>query len=121
MGKRAAEVEMFVGDMSSIPREDTAFYAKRRTASHDNGTGTNSSQSSMRAKTPVHLSGTSHHQRTVWANLCQISSQSAPGVDGQTVTDAKESLRNGLRLCCNRFIGRDTERRIFDACISRSP
>lgn len=35
MGKRAAEVELFVGNMSSIQREDTAFYAKRRTASHD--------------------------------------------------------------------------------------
>ena len=42
MGKRAAEVELFVGNMSSIQREDSAFYAKRRTASHDNGTRTNS-------------------------------------------------------------------------------
>ena len=47
MGKRAAEVELFVGNMSSIQREDTAFYAKRRTASHDNRTRTNSSQSSV--------------------------------------------------------------------------
>jgi hypothetical protein len=38
MGKRAAEVELFVGNMSSIQREDSAFYAKRRTASHDNRT-----------------------------------------------------------------------------------
>jgi hypothetical protein len=29
MGKRAAEVELFVGNMSSIQREETAFYAKR--------------------------------------------------------------------------------------------
>ena len=47
MGKRAAEVELFVGNMSSIQREDSAFYAKRRTASHDNETRTNSSQSSV--------------------------------------------------------------------------
>ena len=43
MGKRAAEVELFVGNMSFTQREDTAFYAKRRTASHDNRTRTNSS------------------------------------------------------------------------------
>src|ERR1022692_5278164 len=41
MGKRAAEVELFVGNMSSIQREDSAFYAKRRSASHDNRTRTN--------------------------------------------------------------------------------
>ena len=47
MGKRAAEVELFVGNMSSIQREDTAFYAKGRTASHDNRTRTNSGQSRL--------------------------------------------------------------------------
>jgi hypothetical protein len=30
MGKRAAEVELFVGNMSSIQREDSAFYAKEK-------------------------------------------------------------------------------------------
>jgi hypothetical protein len=44
MGKRPAEVESFVGNMGSIQREETAFYAKRRTASHGNGTRTNSSE-----------------------------------------------------------------------------
>src|SRR5580658_2651169 len=44
MGKRAADVELFEGNMSSIQREDSAFYTKRRTASHDNRTRTNSSQ-----------------------------------------------------------------------------
>lgn len=44
MGKRPAESELFVGNMSSIQREDTAFYAKRRTASHGNRTRTNSSK-----------------------------------------------------------------------------
>jgi RNA-directed DNA polymerase len=32
----------------------------------------------------------------VWTNLCQISSQSAPGVDGQTVTDVKESFEEWI-------------------------
>ena len=43
MGKRPAEVESFVGHMGSIQWEGTAFYAKRRNASHGNGTRTNSS------------------------------------------------------------------------------
>jgi hypothetical protein len=38
MGKRPAEVETFMGTMSSIQREDTVFYAKRRETSHDNRT-----------------------------------------------------------------------------------
>jgi hypothetical protein len=47
MGKRAAEDELFVGNMSSIQRADSDFYAKRRTTSHDNRTRTNNSQSSV--------------------------------------------------------------------------
>jgi len=47
MGKRSAEVEQFEGDMGSIQREDSGFYAKRRIANHDNGTRTNSSESSV--------------------------------------------------------------------------
>ncbi len=42
---RAVERDSFEGNMSSIQREDTAFYAKRRSASHGNGTRTNSSES----------------------------------------------------------------------------
>ena len=37
MGKRPAEVESFVGNMGSIQREDTGFYAKRRTATMATG------------------------------------------------------------------------------------
>ena len=44
MGKRPAESELFVGNMGSIQREDTAFYSKRRSASHENETRTNSSK-----------------------------------------------------------------------------
>lgn len=47
MGKRSAEVEWFEGNMGSIQREDTAFYVKRRIASHGNRTRTNSSESSV--------------------------------------------------------------------------
>jgi hypothetical protein len=44
MGKRPAEIEPFVGNMGSIQWEDTAFYATRRSASHDNGTRADSSE-----------------------------------------------------------------------------
>ena len=47
MGKRPAEVESFAGNMGSIRREDSAFYAKRRNANHGNRTRTNSSESSV--------------------------------------------------------------------------
>ena len=35
-----------------------------------------------------------HHitRERVWTNLCQIPKRSAPGVDGQTVTEAKETF-----------------------------
>ena len=46
MGKRPAEVDLFLGNMSSIQGEDSALYSKRGTASHGNETGTNSSESS---------------------------------------------------------------------------
>jgi hypothetical protein len=32
----------------------------------------------------------------VWQNLCQIPSKSAPGVDGQTVVEAKESFKEWI-------------------------
>jgi hypothetical protein len=59
MGKRPAEVESFVGNMGSIQWEDTVFYAKRRIASHGNGTRTNSSKGSVRAKPSFHVFGAS--------------------------------------------------------------
>ena len=62
MGKRPAEVESFVGNMGSMQGEDTGFYAKRRTTSHGNGTRTNSSTSSVRAKSPLYVVGASHHE-----------------------------------------------------------
>jgi hypothetical protein len=46
MGKRPAEVDSFLGNMSSMQREDTVLYATRGTTSHGNETGTNSGESS---------------------------------------------------------------------------
>ena len=47
MGKRPAGVELFEGNMGSIQREGSAFYATRRTANHGNRTRTDSSESSV--------------------------------------------------------------------------
>jgi hypothetical protein len=61
MGKRPAGIGPFVGNMGSIQWEDTAFYATRRSASHDNGTRADSSESSHQPKPPVHFPGASYH------------------------------------------------------------
>ena len=47
MGKRPAGVELFEGNMGSIQREGSAFYATRRTTNHGNRTRTDSSESSV--------------------------------------------------------------------------
>ena len=51
-----------------------------------------------RCEAKLRFTSLAHHitKERVWANLCQISSQSAPGVDGQTVTDAKESFEEWI-------------------------
>jgi hypothetical protein len=38
MGKRSAVVELLLGNMGSMQRENAAFYAKRRSADHGNAT-----------------------------------------------------------------------------------
>jgi hypothetical protein len=62
MGKRPAEGELFGGNMGTIQREDSALYAKRRTANHGNRTRMNSSESSERTKAPVYIIGPSHRE-----------------------------------------------------------
>ena len=47
-----------------------------------------------RCETSLRFTSLAHHitRERVWTNLCQIPNSSAPGVDGQTVTEAKESF-----------------------------
>jgi RNA-directed DNA polymerase len=47
-----------------------------------------------RCEPKLRLTSLAHHitRERVWANLGQIPNRSAPGVDGQTVTEAKESF-----------------------------
>src|SRR5262245_32483130 len=84
MGKRPAEDESFDRNMGSIPREDSAFYAKRRIANHGNGTRTNSSESSTRAEASVYVLGPSRYQR---ASLGESSSDSDELGSGSGWTD----------------------------------
>jgi RNA-directed DNA polymerase len=47
-----------------------------------------------RCEPTLRFTSLAHHitRERVWANLCQIPTNSAPGVDGQTVPEAKESF-----------------------------
>jgi RNA-directed DNA polymerase len=47
-----------------------------------------------RSEAKLRFTSLAHHitKERVWANLCQIRTSSAPGVDGQTVPKAKESF-----------------------------
>jgi hypothetical protein len=47
-----------------------------------------------RCEPKLRFTSLAHHitKERVWENLCQISTDSAPGVDGQTVPEAKESF-----------------------------
>jgi group II intron reverse transcriptase/maturase len=51
-----------------------------------------------RKEARLRFTSLAHHitRDRVWQNLCQIPSKSAPGVDGQTVVEAKESFKEWI-------------------------
>lgn len=51
-----------------------------------------------RGNTKLRFTSLAHHltRERVWDNLCQISTSSAAGVDGQTVPEAKESFKEWI-------------------------
>jgi retron-type reverse transcriptase len=51
-----------------------------------------------RGEPKLRFTSIAHHltKERVWGNLCQIPTNSAPGVDGQTVPEAKESFREWI-------------------------
>ena len=73
-----------------------------------------------RCEPKLRFTSLAHHitKERVWENLNQIPAKSAAGVDGQTVTEAKESLRNGLQACCNPSTAKDIERQRYGGSIS---
>ena len=51
-----------------------------------------------RGEPKLHFTSLTHHitKERIWENLCQIPAKSAAGVDGQTVTEAKESFEEWI-------------------------
>src|SRR6201987_4157003 len=96
MGKRPAEDELFVGNMGSIQREIRA--SMQREDKPTTETGLEQIAAKARSEPQLRFTSLAHHltRERVWKNLCQIPKHSAPGVDGQTVTDAKETFREGV-------------------------
>ena len=121
MGKRPAEVELFDGNMGSMQREIRPSMQREDTPTME--TGLERIAAKARCEPKLRFTSLAHHitRERVWANLCHIPNRSAPGVDGQTVMEAKESFGDGLKRCFNLFTARDIERRIFGECISRNP
>lgn len=96
MGKRPAEVELFVGNMGSIQREVRP--SMQREESPVMATGLEQIAAKARCEAKLRFTSLAHHitRERLWKNLCQIPNSSAPGVDGQTVTQAKESFGNWI-------------------------
>ena len=93
MGKRPAEDERFEGDMGSIQREIRSSMQREDKPAME--TELERIAAKARSEPQLRFTSLAHHitQERVWTNLCQIPKRSAPGVDGQTVTEAKESFR----------------------------
>src|SRR5215467_13787215 len=92
MGKRPAEDGLFVGNMGSIQREIRTSMQREDKPTME--TGLERIAAKARSEPKLWFTSLAHHitRERVWTNLCQIPKRSAPGVDGQTVTDAKETF-----------------------------
>src|SRR5262245_44828963 len=82
-------------------------------------TGLEQIAAKARREPKLRFTSLAHHitQDRVWRNLQQIPKRTAPGVDGQGVTEAKKSFGVWIEP----FTARDTARRRYGACISQSP
>src|SRR5437879_12375779 len=96
MGKRAAEVELFVGNMSSI--QGRIRTSMQREELPVMTTGLERIAVKARCEPKLRFTSLAHHITTerVWENLSQIPAKSAAGVDGQTVAEAKESFEEWI-------------------------
>src|SRR5208283_1416881 len=93
MGKRPAEDELFEGNMGSIQREIRSSMQREETPAME--TELERIAAKARSEPKLRFTSLAHHitRERVWTNLCRIPNRSAPGVDGQTVRQAKESFR----------------------------
>ena len=96
MGKRAAVVELFLGDMGSIQRELRPSILREDQLTME----TKLEQIAVKARREPNLRFTSlaHHitRDRVLENLSKIPKRSAAGVDGQTVEAAKEGFEGWI-------------------------
>jgi RNA-directed DNA polymerase len=92
LGKRPAEVELFVGNMGSIQWEIRPSMQREDKPTME--TGLERIAAKARCDSKLRFTSLAHHitRERVWTNLDQIPDRSAPGVDGQTATEAKESF-----------------------------
>src|SRR5215471_9960504 len=92
MGKRPAEVESFVGNMGSIQWEIRPSMQREEPPAM--ATGLERIAARARCEPNLRFTSLAHHltRERVWENLCQIPTNSAPGVDRQMVAEAKESF-----------------------------
>jgi RNA-directed DNA polymerase len=96
MGKRPAEVELFEGDMASIQWELRP--SMQRDEPPTMQTGLEQIAEKARREPKLRFTSLAHHitRDRVWRSLRQIPKRSAPGVDGQGVTEAKESFEGWI-------------------------
>jgi len=88
MGKQPAEDELFEGNMASMQREIRPSMQRDEPPTME--TGLERIADKARREPELRFTSLAHHitRERVWTNLSQIPQRSAPGVDGQTVTDA---------------------------------
>ena len=96
MGKRAAEIELFMGNMSFIQRRIRP--SMQREEPPVMTTGLERIAVKARCEPKLRFTSLAHHitKDRVWESLSQIPAKSAAGVDGPTVTEAKESFEEWI-------------------------
>jgi RNA-directed DNA polymerase len=90
--ERSAEVELFDGNMGAIQWEIRPSMQREDTPTME--TGLERIAAKARCEPTLRFSSLAHHitRERIWESLSHIPNRSAPGVDGQTVTEAKESF-----------------------------
>jgi RNA-directed DNA polymerase len=98
LGKRPAAVELFVGNMGSIQWEIRPSMQREDKPTME--TGLERIAAKARCESNLRFTSLGHHitRERVWTNLCHIPDCSAPGVDGLTVTEAKERFSEWIEV-----------------------
>src|SRR4051812_576738 len=96
MGKRPAGVELFEGNMASMQKGIRPSMQRDEPPTME--TGLERIADKARREPKLRFTSLAHHITAdrVWRNLCQIPNHSAPGVDGQRRSEAKESFQGWI-------------------------